>query len=132
MLKNKKTIMLAALIIVLVAALAVVALVFGPEITKGEKAITIEVVGKDGKSTVYELDTDAEYLVDAMNEAEGLTYEAADGYINTVNGVTADYSVDMSYWAIYVNGEYGMYGINDQPVADGDTFKLEYTVYVAE
>ena len=132
MLKNKKTIMLAALVIVLVAALAVVALVFGPEITKGEKAITIEVVGKDGKSTVYELDTDAEYLVDAMNEAEGLTYEAADGYINTVNGVTADYSVDMSYWAIYVNGEYGMYGINDQPVADGDTFKLEYTVYVAE
>ncbi len=130
--KKTKTIIFAALVVVLVAALAVVWTVFGPETTKGEKAVTVEVVGKDGKSTVYQINTDGEYLVDAMNEAKGLTFAYSDGYINTVNGVTADYSVDMSYWAIYVNGEYGMYGINEQPIADGDAFKIEYTVYVAE
>lgn len=130
--EKKKIFILIAVAVLLVAALAAVWIAFGPETTEGEKAITIEIVGKDGETTSYKLNTDAEYLVEAMNEAEGLTFEYADGYINTVNGVTADYSVDQSYWAIYVNGEYGMYGIDAQSVADGDVYKLEYTVYVAE
>lgn len=131
---NKKTkiIVLVATVVLVLAALVAAWVAFGPQTTKGEKAITIEVIGKDGKSTVYELNTDAEYLRGALEETEGLTFADTDGYVNTINGVTADYSVDASYWAIYVNGEYGNYGINEQPVADGDAFKFEYTVYVAE
>jgi hypothetical protein len=104
---------------------------FGPKKTEGEKQITIEVVDNEGKSTVYELRTDAKSLQEAMDEAEGLTYSGTEGQyglmIDTVNGVKADYSVDQSYWGFYVNGEYCNYGIKEQPVNDGDEFRIAYT-----
>ena len=105
---------------------------FGPQTQKGEKHITIEVIDKDKKSVVYELDTDAEVLQEAMDEADGLTYSGTESeyglMINTVNGLTADYSVDASYWGFYVNGAYCNYGISEQPVANGDEFQIIYTI----
>ena len=104
---------------------------FGPQTQKGEKHITIEVIDKENKSTVYELDTDAEVLKEAMDEAEGLTYSGNESeyglMIDTVNGVKADYSVDGGYWGFYVNGGYCNYGIETQPVVDGDEFQIIYT-----
>ena len=47
--------------------------------------------------------------------------------IDTVNDVKADFNVDGAYWSIYVNGEFGNYGIDDQPVTDGDTYGITYT-----
>ena len=105
---------------------------FGPQTQVGTKEITIEVVNKAGESTIYELRTDAETLQEAMDEAEGLTYNGTDGpyglMIDTVNGETTDYSVDQSYWGFYVNGDYCNYGIKEQPVLDGDAFKIVYTI----
>ena len=105
---------------------------FGPQTQKGEKHITIEVIDKDKKSIVYELDTDAEVLQEAMDEAEDLTYSGTESeyglMVNTVNGLTADYSVDASYWGFYVNGAYCNYGISEQPVVDGDEFQIIYTI----
>jgi len=66
-----------------------------------------------------------------MEEADGLTFDGDEGeygmMVMTVNGETADYNVDQSYWSFYVNGEYCNYGIDTQPVADGDAFKIVYT-----
>ena len=53
-------------------------------------------------------------------------------YIETVNGLTADYDANGAYWSIYVNGEYGQYGADAQPVADGDAFSLVYEIYDTE
>lgn len=47
--------------------------------------------------------------------------------VTVVNGVSADYNVDGSYWAFYVNDEYCQFGVDEQPVNDKDTFKIEYT-----
>ena len=62
-----------------------------------------------------------------------MTVEGTEGdyglYIDTVNGLTADYAEDGAYWSIYVNGEYGSYSADQQPVADGDVYGLVYTVY---
>ena len=60
--------------------------------------------------------------IDAEESAYGL-------YIKGVNGLTADYAADGAYWGIYVNGEYGQFGIESQPVADGDAFSLVYEKY---
>ncbi len=126
-------------VIALVAVAIVVAIVYfvaRPKTVEGSKAVTIEVVNKAGESTVYSLKTDAEFLRGAMDEAEGLTYDGSEGdygyFVESVNGEVADYSVDGSYWSIYVNGEYGMYGIDQQVVTDGDAFKLVYETYTAE
>ena len=91
------------------------------------KDVAIELVGKDGAKTDFVLTTTADYLKDAMDEAEGLEYETNDGMVMSVNGVRADYVLDGAYWAFYVNGDYCSYGIADQPVNDGDVFRIEYT-----
>ncbi len=48
-------------------------------------------------------------------------------YVKTVNGITADYDTDGTYWAFYVNGEYAMTGVDSTPVEDGAVyaFKVE-------
>jgi hypothetical protein len=49
-------------------------------------------------------------------------------YITKANGILAS-DDDKAYWAIYVNGEYGMNGISATPVTEGTVYKLEYTNY---
>lgn len=128
--KGKK-ILGVALVAVLVALMAVTFNVFREKPAEGEKAITIEVVMEDKTSTVYEVDTDEEYLLGAMQEADGLTFRGEDGpygmSISTINGVSADYTLDGAYWAFYVNEQYCNYGVSQQPVEDGDAFKIVYT-----
>ena len=97
---------------------------------QGKKTVTIEVVDQTGASTVYEVKTDEEFLYDAiMNDSE-IKLEGEEGdygfYIIAVNGVTADYNVDASYWSLYVNGDYGQVGVSEQIVNDGDSFALKY------
>lgn len=129
---NKKLIVLAC--VLLAALIAFFALIYyfaSPKPTQGAKSLTIEVVDDKAETESYPLHTDAEYLRQAMEETEGLTFSGTESdyglMVDTVNGLTADFSVDGSYWAIYVNGEYAMYGIDTQPVADGDTFRIVYT-----
>ena len=129
--KNKK-ILAVALVAVLVAALALVYVAFGEKTVDGMKHVTIEVVMADETSTVYEVDTDGNYLIDAMNAAENLTFEGEEGMyglsISTVNGVRADYTLDGAYWAFYVGDEYCNYGVSEQPIEDGDNFSIVYTM----
>ena len=33
-------------------------------------------------------------------------------FVKKVNGITADYDVDKTYWAFYVDGEYAMSGVD--------------------
>lgn len=97
----------------------------------GAKSITIEVVDNHGDSTMYDVRTDAEYLRQAMEEAQGLEFSGSESeygmMVDTVNGVTADWNVDQSYWGFFVNGEYCNYGIETQPVTDGDAFQIIYS-----
>ena len=66
-------------------------------------------------------------------EENPLEFEGEEGEfgmsIMTVNGETADFNVDASYWSFYVNDEYCNYGVSEQPVEDRDAFAIVYTVY---
>lgn len=97
-------------------------------VTVGAKEVTLTVIDDKGGAKEYEIKTDALYLNEAMEEA-GIVYEAEGTYVNTINGITADYDKDQSYWSFEVNGEYCNYGIFEQPVKDGDSFTIAYTVY---
>ncbi len=128
---NKKLMIGAAALAVLIVVFAAAFLLFRPKTAQGAKAITIEVIDNHAASTVYNVDTDAEYLRQAMEEADGLTFSGSESeygmMVETVNGVTADWNVDQSYWGFFVNGEYCNYGIDSQPVADGDAFQIIYS-----
>ncbi len=104
---------------------------FSPKAQEGEKHITISIVDDTGAQTDYTLDTDAEYLLEALDAVADIDGEEGEyGYtLYTVNGVTADFNTGNAYWAIYVNGEYGSYGLSQQPVNDGDAFSIVYETY---
>ncbi len=129
--KTKK-ILGVCLVVVLIAALAGAYFMFGEKPVEGSKAVVIEVVNSKGESTEYEVKTDAEYLHGAMDDAEGLTYKGEEGpygyTISEINGESAVFETDNAYWSFYVNDEYCNYGIDSQPVHDGDTFSIVYTL----
>lgn len=128
---KKKKILGAGLVLLLIAALAFVFFTFREKPVEGSKAITIEVVSEAQESTVYELKTDAQYLQQAMDEADGLEYSGTESeyglMVDTVNGEVADYNTNGAYWSFYVNGEYCNYGISEQPVEDGDAFQIVFS-----
>ncbi len=128
--KNKK-ILGVAIVAVLVIAMAAAFIAFREKPVDGEKSITVEVVMADKTSTVYEVDTDAQYLLGAMEDADGLTFLGEEGpygmSISEINGVRADSTLDGAYWGFYVNEQYCNYGVSQQPVEDGDAFKIVYT-----
>lgn len=132
---RKKIIIGAVILVVLLTAFAVIYAVFGPKAAQGSKEYILKVVDDNGETTEYTGHTDAEYLRGALEELEksdDLTIEGEESdyglFIDTVNGVTADYSKDKAYWALYVNGEYGNYGVDSQPLTDGDIYSLVYEI----
>jgi flagellar basal body-associated protein FliL len=94
------------------------------------KNITIEVIDDQEQSVLYEVETDAEFLRQAMEESDmEFSGEESDYgmYVQTINGVTADYNTDGAYWAFYVDGDYCNYGIDSQPLEDGQAYQIIYT-----
>lgn len=128
---NKKVLLGVGIVVLLVAALVAVYAVFGAKPVAGNKAITIEVVNKAQEITTYDVKTDAEFLRQALEETEGLTISGIESQyglmVDTVNGERADYTLDGAYWSFTVNGEYSNYGIDTQPVMDGDVYGVIYT-----
>lgn len=91
------------------------------------KTVTVTVVHKDGTEKVFTYHTNEDYL-GAVLYAEGLIEESASaGMFDTVDGEKADWSVDQSYWAMYVGEDYATTGVDTTPINDGDSFKLVYT-----
>ena len=129
--KNKKALIGIIAVIAVIAVFAAAYIGFSPKATQGSKNITIEVINSAEESTVYEVATDAEYLVEAFKDADGLEVVTEEGqygvFILSVNGEEAVWETNNAYWSIMVNGEYGQYGASEQVVTDGDAFQLVYT-----
>ena len=67
--KNKK-IWGAGLLVVLIAAFALIYGAFSEKPVEGSKEITIEVINQAGESKEYEVKTDAEFLMEAVEETK--------------------------------------------------------------
>lgn len=98
------------------------------EFGTGEKTVTVEVAVEEQLVT-FTIHTDKDTvgaallehgLIDGEQGAYGL-------YIKVVNGMTADYDIDQSYWAFYVNGEYGMSGVDMTDIDESAVYRLAYT-----
>ena len=92
--------------------------------------ITLKVVGPDGTSKEHTVNTDSSKNLRQALEGAGLIAgeEAQYGlYVKVVDGITADYDVDQSWWGLYKDGEMLMTGVDSTPIADGDHFELVYS-----
>ena len=122
---NRKTGILAAVLIVLCIAAGIVFHTNKPETVVGTKEINIVVIHSDKTENTFTYQTDAEYLVEVL-----LENELADGdmgsyglFITTVDGETVDES-KQQWWCITKGGEQVNSGADALPVADGDQFEL--------
>ena len=99
----------------------------GTEAPVVKKSFTFIVVDKNGNETTFNLSTDKSTVGDALLE-EGLI-EGEPGayglYVKKVNGIVADYDIDKTYWAFYVNGEYAFSGVDTTPVEEGATYSFK-------
>lgn len=91
------------------------------------KSFTFEVVDKDGNTETFSITTDKTTVGEALLE-EGLI-AGENGqyglYVTEVNGIVADYNVDGTYWAFYVDGAYASSGVDTTDIVDGSTYSFK-------
>ena len=99
---------------------------------KGEGATSFYLTVKNVDNTVtkFQINTDAATVGEALLALELIAGEdSAYGlYINTVNGITADWDTEKAYWAFYIDGEYAMTGVDTTEIVAGTTYELVKTV----
>lgn len=94
---------------------------------EGQTSFSFSVTDADGNETAFIVNTDksvvGEALIDnGLIEGEDSQYGL---FVKKVNGITADFDVDGTYWAFYINGEYAMTGVDATEITEGDTYSFK-------
>lgn len=91
-----------------------------------EKHLDYEVVDANGNTETFHINTTKETVGEALQEAGVLAGTEGDYglYITSVNGIIADYSIDGTYWAFYVNDEYAAKGVDQTPIVEGEVYSF--------
>lgn len=93
------------------------------EVGRGEKTVVFTVEA-DGKSVSITLKTDKDNFGDALF-AEGLINDAS--FFNVLNGIEASWEKDQAYWSFYEGDTLLPYGVNEQIINGGESFRFVYT-----
>lgn len=93
----------------------------------GSTVFTFTVTDKDGGETQFEIHTDKATVGEALTELGLISGENSEYglYVQTVNGISADYEKDGVYWAFYVNGEYAQTGVDSTPAEEGVRYSFK-------
>ncbi len=93
----------------------------------GTKTVNVTVKVEENAVT-FTIKTNKDTVGDALLE-HGLI-EGEEGpfgiYIKKVNGMLADYDVDRSYWAFYIDGDYAMSGVESTEIDEKVKYELVY------
>lgn len=92
----------------------------------GETTFTFIVADKDGNETTFEIHTDKDTVGEALMDLDLISGDEGDYglYVKNVNGITADYDTDQTYWAFYVNDEYAQTGVEQTVITEGETYSF--------
>lgn len=95
------------------------------ELGEGSKTLVVKVEVEEN-SVTFTIHTDAETVGEALLNLGLIAGEESQYglYIKQVNGMTADYDIDQTYWAFYINGEYAMTGADTTPISEGEVYSL--------
>ena len=94
----------------------------------GATTVMVEVKVED-QSVTFTIKTDKTTLGEALMEHDLIAGDQGQFglYVKVVNGITADYDIDRSYWAFNKNGEMMLTGVDMTNIADGEHYELVYT-----
>ena len=98
------------------------------ELGEGATTLTVQVKAEDHQIT-FTIHTDKTTVGEAMQEHGLLEGEESEYglYVKKVNGILADYDVDQTYWAFYIDDEYALTGVDSTNIEEGATYRLERT-----
>lgn len=90
---------------------------------------TVVVTDLDGNETTFQYTSDAKYVGEALLEEGLITGDMGEYglYITSVNGITADWDADQTYWSFYIDGEYALTGVDTTEIVAGSTYSLVLT-----
>ena len=96
---------------------------------EGKTVFYFSVVDGAGVETRFEIHTDettvgAALLALNLIEGEDSQYGL---YVKKVNGISADYAADGTYWAFYENGDYALSGVDTTNITAGASYALKVT-----
>ena len=96
---------------------------------EGKTKFSFSVTDKDGNTTDFEISTDKTIVGEALQELGLIEGDESEYglFVKKVNGITADFDVDKTYWAFYVNGSYASSGVDTTEIKEGESyaFKVE-------
>ena len=96
---------------------------YGATYGEGEKSFQL-VVDHLNQVVVCTVNTDEETVGAALLKLGVIAGDDSEYglYVKTVNGETADYDADGTYWGLYINGEYAMTGVDATTLEAGTTY----------
>lgn len=99
----------------------------GNVLGEGKTSFLFTVTDKEGGETQFEIHTDKTTVGAALLELGLIAGDNSEYglYVKTVNGITADYDTDGTYWAFYINGEYAPTGVDSTNIAEGATYSFK-------
>lgn len=127
---NKKTAAALIVLVLLIAVFCVAYHAFKPQTSEGKKTFTVKIVHSDLTEKTLSFTSNEVYLGELLIK-EGIIKgdKGAYGiYITEADGEQAIYEKDKAYWALFINGEYAVTGIDMTPIEDGAQYTLTYTV----
>ena len=94
---------------------------------EGATVFTFTVVDGESQTTVFEVSTDETTVGAALLKVGLIAGEDSEYglYVKTVNGITADYDKDGTYWAFYVNDDYASTGVDSTAIQVGDSYAFK-------
>ncbi len=88
------------------------------DVGKGATSFIFRVTDLDGNDTLYRVYTDKKIVGEALQDVGLIAGDEGDHglYVKIVNGITADYGTNKTYWAFYINNEYALTGVDETEV----------------
>lgn len=99
----------------------------GDVVGQGATEFAFVIVDGEGNETAITVKTDKKMVGEALLDEKIVEGDMGDYglYIKKVNGIVADYDVDQTYWAFYINGEYAMTGVDSTEIQAGNTYMMK-------
>jgi len=128
--QNLLIVVCVSILVVVAAVLISLQLINGPKTQIGAKTITVEVIGNDGVSKEYTINTDEEFLRGALEQDNLVSGDESEFglFVTSVDGETADIA-NREWWCFTKDGEMLMTGIDETPIEDGDHFEITLSTY---
>ena len=98
----------------------------GSVLGEGDTEFAFTVVDADGNEISCTILTDEETVGAALLSLGLIAGEDSEYglYVKSVNGITADYDKDGTYWAFYENDQYAMSGADTTAIVPGTTYSF--------